>query len=461
MPQTRRAENATSERMPQRSIIVIGAGMAGLAAASRLAARGADIHVLEKERRPGGRVVTEEVGGVAIDTGAQILANFCTHALGLIHDAGLDESLLNITGSNGFVRDGHLYELPSAPSALLTPLLSPTSKLKLLKVLWPTLLNWRRLDVHDFPRASALDTRSVAAYADAELSDEVLSNLIGPLLAGILYYSPEHTSQALLFLMLKAAIGLRLYTLRGGLGRLPEEMAARLSVSYSTEVGHIESAGEAGYRIQARADGADCELTADGIICAIPATHVPTLFSDLSHQQRAFFSSIGYSSTVALAVALPAPLKTHLYDVFWTAGETQYLAAATFHSAQSTSRTPPEANVIELFSSHLGAQQLLGQDDQAIHDLLWAEFQRLRIWDHVGDEHTSFSVRRWPQALPMFDVGHFRRLAAFEHDEIETGAISFAGDYLGGPFIEGAITSGISAADRLLIRLNEKSLMER
>ncbi len=64
-------------------------------------------------------------------------------------------------------------------------------------------------------------------------------------------------------------------------------------------------------------------------------------------------------------------------------------------------------------------------------------------------------VQRWPEALPFFDVGHFKRLRSFENGEIENQEqpIAFAGDYLGGPFMEGAFTSGIQAAERLDARL--------
>jgi oxygen-dependent protoporphyrinogen oxidase len=439
--------------MKQQSIIVIGAGMAGLAAAQHLTAHGIAVQVLERDRRPGGRILTEDIGGLAVDSGAQILASFCTHALGLIQQFDLTESLHQITGNNGIVRDGHLYELPNAPHVVLTPLLSPGSKLTLLKALWPVILNWRLLDVHEFARASLLDTQSIAAYAKSELSEDTLNYLLAPLLSGILYYDPERTSQALLFLMLKAAFGMKLYTLDGGISRLPIKMAARLPIAYATEVRKVESAGSAGYLVHARIDGEDREIPADGIVCATPASGVANMFAEMNEVQRDFFDAVRYTSTVALAVALDQSPKSNLYDFFCAAGETRYLAAATIHSGSSSYPAPHENNVIELFSSDLGARHLLTQDDQAVRDLLWADIQRIGFLEHDLDAQTVFRVRRWPEALPAFDVGHFKRLATFEQGAIETGNVVFAGDYLGGPFIDGAITSGLRAAERLLARL--------
>ena len=68
----------------------------------------------------------------------------------------------------------------------------------------------------------------------------------------------------------------------------------------------------------------------------------------------------------------------------------------------------------------------------------------------------STHVQRWPEALPMFEPGHFKRLRSFANGEIENPkqALVFAGDYIGGPFVEGAFTSGVRAAERLHERLS-------
>jgi phytoene dehydrogenase-like protein len=55
-------------------IIIVGAGLAGLACATRLESAGADWMLLEASRRPGGRVSTEVTGeGFRIDRGFQVL----------------------------------------------------------------------------------------------------------------------------------------------------------------------------------------------------------------------------------------------------------------------------------------------------------------------------------------------------------------------------------------------------
>jgi 1-hydroxycarotenoid 3,4-desaturase len=59
--------------MTVRRVVVIGAGVAGLAAALTLAARGLDVTVLERTERPGGKMREVAIGSRAIDCGPTVL----------------------------------------------------------------------------------------------------------------------------------------------------------------------------------------------------------------------------------------------------------------------------------------------------------------------------------------------------------------------------------------------------
>ena len=59
--------------MPRDPIIVIGAGMGGLAAALSLASRGEDVLVLERAAAPGGKMRRLDVAGRMIDGGPTVL----------------------------------------------------------------------------------------------------------------------------------------------------------------------------------------------------------------------------------------------------------------------------------------------------------------------------------------------------------------------------------------------------
>ncbi|MBA2339525.1 MAG: FAD-dependent oxidoreductase, partial [Pyrinomonadaceae bacterium] len=55
------------------SVVIIGAGLGGLAAAVRLAARGIGVQIFEKNETPGGKVNVHRAQGYTFDTGASLL----------------------------------------------------------------------------------------------------------------------------------------------------------------------------------------------------------------------------------------------------------------------------------------------------------------------------------------------------------------------------------------------------
>src|ERR671916_3472562 len=60
--------------LPARAqVVIVGAGLAGLSAAVRLAAAGVDVHVAEATAHAGGRLATERVDGFVVDRGFQVL----------------------------------------------------------------------------------------------------------------------------------------------------------------------------------------------------------------------------------------------------------------------------------------------------------------------------------------------------------------------------------------------------
>src|SRR5919107_5081944 len=60
--------------LPARAqVVVVGAGLAGLSAALRLAAAGVDVHVAEASAHAGGRLATERIDGFVVDRGFQVL----------------------------------------------------------------------------------------------------------------------------------------------------------------------------------------------------------------------------------------------------------------------------------------------------------------------------------------------------------------------------------------------------
>jgi hypothetical protein len=99
-------------------VIVVGAGLAGLAAARRLQADGRAVTVLDKGRSPGGRLATRRMEGARLDHGAQFFTQRGPEMAGLV--AELRDAGRLRTWCDGFAEpDGHpRYVMPTGMNDL-------------------------------------------------------------------------------------------------------------------------------------------------------------------------------------------------------------------------------------------------------------------------------------------------------------------------------------------------------
>ena len=71
-------------------VVVVGAGVTGLTAATRLRDNGLDVVVLEARDRVGGRLLTDDVDGVRLEVGGQWVSPDQTALLAMLDELGLD-----------------------------------------------------------------------------------------------------------------------------------------------------------------------------------------------------------------------------------------------------------------------------------------------------------------------------------------------------------------------------------
>lgn len=428
--------------------------MAGLAAARRLHGAGYAVTVLEREQVAGGRVRTATVEGCQFELGAEFLASFYVRTFALIRELGLEGELRRIPRSSAILRAGRLYALWPNIGLALTRLVSSRHKLSLSYLLGSLVRYAPLLDTHAFHKAHPIDDISVSAYARAHLSTDLLEYVLQPPLSGIFYWTPERTSRALLLLVLRAGLGrpqgLQLFTLRQGLGRLSNALAAGLDLRRGVEALAVDPCGDGGFCVRARVGGTELTLPAGKVVIATTATVVPRLLPWLDERRRHFFEAVAYSSTALLAVGTRTRLPRSCYGLLFPRRETPFLASATVQTVKDPEAAPHGHDTICLHLSGPAAAALRDSDDEALGRLMLADLRRLAPHYDPAPQMHFHRLYRVPEALPEFDVGHFHRLDLFTRGTIEQPGLAFAGDYLGGPFIEGAIVSGEAAAERVI-----------
>jgi oxygen-dependent protoporphyrinogen oxidase len=420
--------------------------MSGTAAAHMLMRRGYEVTILEASDRIGGRIYSQPIGGLVTETGAGFMTGEYKTTLDFLQDAGLSDKLAERKSGSAIMRGGKPQDLQKLSVIFGSGWLSWGAKLLLLKELFKAIPAWRRLDVHNMSKAAPYDTESISQHFTGKYGQEVLDYVFGPALDTYLYWSPEHTSYAVGKALFKGTSALRqrhTYILRGGLSQIPEAAAKGANVLLSHRVKQVYQAPSGKYALSVDTPDGMRIFTADGIVCATTATVVPKIIKGLSQRQRDFFSSVQYSSTVNVSYRLPRSSKGRTYGVGYPRKEGRIINALSVVSDHA-----PDADLVKLHGPGSLGKELCRKSDKQIEAIL---SEGIELDLEPARKSGEWRVQKWPEALPYFDVGYIKQLKTFMDGEIEDPVepLTFAGDYLGGPFIDGAFVSGIKAAMRL------------
>jgi phytoene dehydrogenase-like protein len=226
-------------------VIIVGAGLAGLACARRIAAAGLDPIVLEAADVPGGRVRTERVGGFLLDHGFQVLPTAYPEARAVLDYAALD---LKAFAPEAWVRHAGRFRRISdpwrrpmrLPAALLSPLATLGDKYRFALLRRRVLRTMRRRRTGG---VADPEITTLAALRAAGLSDVILDRLCRPLFGGVLLDRDLAVSSRAFESAFAALAAGDVAVPAAGMGAIPRQMAAALppgTVRPGTEVAAVQ-----------------------------------------------------------------------------------------------------------------------------------------------------------------------------------------------------------------------------
>ncbi len=210
-------------------MLVVGAGLAGLACARHLHDRGVAVTVHEASDGVGGRVRTDRVDGMLLDRGFQVHNTGYPEAQRVLDHHDLD---LQPFAAGALVRVGdrlHRVGDPRrrplwAPSTLRAPIGSPLDKLAIARLAASAAV----------PRASALLARPETTAYDAlrrrGLSDTAIDRFLRPFLSGVFLDAELETSSRFLDLVWRSFARGTQCVPAGGMGAIPQQLAKGLDV---------------------------------------------------------------------------------------------------------------------------------------------------------------------------------------------------------------------------------------
>ncbi|MFF2428907.1 protoporphyrinogen oxidase [Streptomyces mirabilis] len=460
---------AQDSRTGTGQVVVIGGGIAGLAAAHRLLDRGARVTVLEASDRVGGKLLPGEIAGARVDLGAESMLARRPEAIALAREVGLADRLqppATATASlwtRGALRPmpkGHVMGVPGTAAAL-SGVLSDEGLARIER------------DA-ELPRTEVGDDVAVGEYVAARLGREVVDRLVEPLLGGVYAGDAYRISMRLavpqLFAALRTHVSLTeavreiqakaaaaqqtgpvFMGIEGGVGQLPLAVARSVrerggEILTGATVTELRRAGDGGWRVVAGGR----VLHADGVVVAVPAGPAATLLRAEAPAAATELAGVEYASMALVTLAyrraditlpegsgfLVPPVDGHT------------IKASTFASRKWgwIAEENPDLLVLRTSVGRYGETEVLGRDDA---DLVDVSRHDLREATGLAAEPVATRVTRWDDGLPQYPVGHHTRVARVREHVAELPGLAVCGAAYDGVGIPACVASAYAAVDQL------------
>ena len=420
------------------SVVVVGAGLSGLAAAYRLQRAGATVTVLESASGPGGRVQTERHGDYIVDTGPDALTAGYTSYLGLVQDLGLGDRLVDTSAVIGLVRDGRLIDLDPAKLLRLpfTPALSMLGKLRLVVGFVRLRKVIGDVDSYDMGQSAALDDPDLSAhdFALRHFGREAADYLIDPMMRLTTGTGAREASSVNVLGALGAwSSGLR--SVRGGLATVTTALASRLDVRYGATVNRVDET-ESGVSVSYTDGSGTHDVSAGSCVISAMYHRAVEMWPSLLTASPAFGDKLRNVKLISVSLGYRVPTRSRAYTVLVPTVEQPECLLIFLQHNKSADRAPRGHSLVTIYTDTAVTDRFLEYTDAQLEAWAAGVVEGL-CPELVGNRELSV-VTRWPHAGYLADPGFWRRNSALRDALPTRGPVQVAGDLFGAGSMESA-----------------------
>ena len=472
-----------------KKIIVVGGGIAGLAAAYRIQkeiSEGAQLEctLLEGGDRFGGKIATERSDGFVIERGPDSFISQKPAAIQLCQQVGIGDHLVGTNPgapSTYVYTGGKLVTMPDGLSLMIptkflpfafTPLFSLTGKIRMaLDLLIP-----RKADDSD---------ESLASFVRRRMGEEALRKMAEPMLAGIYASDPETMSigstfpmfveterkyRSLILGMLarKKAMLLNAHkrpasnhslfmTLKDGLGEMVEAVIKKSPDIKFQSAARVESISrkEGDWSVNLEGGG---EFKAQALILATPGHITARLLQPVAPDAAEILKQIKYVSTATVTLAYKKEGFSHALDGFGFVVpkcEGRSILACTWTSSKFPHRAPEGYVMIRCYLGGALQEEIAEKDESTLITLVRQDLKEIM---GVCEEPVFSKAFHNRKSNVQYHVNHSQRIDAVMQG-LESG-LFLAGSAYRGIGIPDCIQSGTQSAESAIQLLMGKSNAE-
>ena len=403
LPGRAQAVSVAPSRPPEERVVVVGGGIAGCAAALRLARNGRQVTLIERSSHLGGLVVSFSVGGTPLECFYHHIFPHERDIIALIHELGLGGSLQWYDSSTGVLYDGHIWPFTSPVDLLRFGPLPFADRIRA----GVGALRMRRVRSWE-----PLDTIAAADWLRSYCGEGASRVLWDPLLGAKFGTAAGEVPAAWMWGRInqrsgaRRGMGEKLGYLRGGFKQLFDALDAELrrlgvEVRTSTEVGQVVIENGQVYAVET-SGGVE---KAGAVLYAGTLNGLGRLVPDEYHDPR--WSQI--SNLGVLCVVLE--LKRSISEIYWT---NVCDPALPFGGIIEHTNLLPIAdyggrNVVYL-SRYFTPDEDIAQADPAAEAARWVGLLVDRIGALEADDVLAVHPFRSNYAAPLMKLGHLDRI---------------------------------------------------
>ncbi len=434
----------------KKSVVIIGAGISGLATAYWLNKNGYDIKILESKKEAGGAMETFIENGFLIDSGPNSGLETTPLIRQIVDDIGLSDEMVYANESSNkryILRSGELHALPTSPAAFITT------------GLFSTKAKFRVMAEPFIGKSDDGYYLSMAQFVKRRLGQEFLDYAIDPFVSGVFAGDPyklsvksafpklyrlEEVYGGLVMGMIKGARerkrraeqskqSAKMFSFINGMQTFPKAIADKLKnkIQYESRV-HSVGRSVNKWIVKYENNGEVKEIKTDFVLSTIPVHSASQIFSNLDSDFEKHARAIYYPPVMVLFLGFKKKDILRKLDGFGfliPSNEKKSFLGAIWSSTIFPNRCNNDNAAFTLFIGGARSPFLFDLEKEKLIEKVLNEFKQIM---NISNDPIFIKDRMWNKAIPQYNIGYIEHENYFDKFEKENHGIFISGNFRGG-----------------------------
>ncbi|MFA3782375.1 protoporphyrinogen oxidase [Melioribacteraceae bacterium 4301-Me] len=433
-----------------KKVVILGAGISGLATAFWLHKDGFDVTVLEAKKVAGGSMESSIENSFLIDFGPNSGLETTPLIKKLVDEVGLFNEFIyaNEKANKRYIlKNNQLHPLPMGPGAFIsTKLFSTKAKFRLLTEPF-------------IGKSNDGYYQSVSEFVIRRLGREFLDYAIDPFVSGVFAGDPNKLSVKSAFPklyrleelygglikgMIKGAKerkhqqeqskqSAKMFSFLKGMQSLPLAISKKLgnNIFYECNVQSVERTTN-GFKVVYKSNGETKELSSDYVISTVPAYAASEIFKNIDENVSNHLNEIYYPPVMVLYLGFKKEFINQQLDGFGyliPSKEKKSYLGAIWSSVIFQNRANDDSAAFTLFIGGARSPQLFEMSESKLIENVIKEFSATM---KISSEPIFVRYKLWKKAIPQYNIGYIEHENYFDKFEKENPGILLSGNYRGG-----------------------------